>query len=126
MSICKAFNTHFQEFIDDVLRILPNNKDIKTAKFYISAVTKINPTLLIKGWREYVTDQYESDIKNCDFSFFLEKNYNNDLTEFNDGNKVLNAINLIKHQSRLMSDKNKTNITKYIKNLTKLSKLYEN
>ena len=126
MSICKAFNTHFQEFIDDVLRILPNNKDIKTAKFYISTVVKINPTLLIKGWREYVTDQYESDIKNCDFSFFLEKNYNNDLTEFNDGNKVLNAINLIKHQSRLMSDKNKTNITKYIKNLTKLSKLYEN
>jgi len=126
MSICKAFNTHFQEFIDDVLRILPNNKDIKTAKFYISTVAKINPTLLIKGWREYVTDQYESDIENCDFSFFLEKNYNNDLTEFNDGNKVLNAINLIKHQSRLMSDKNKINITKYIKNLTKLSKLYEN
>lgn len=126
MSICKAFNTHFQEFIDDVLRILPNNKDIKTAKFYISTVAKINPTLLIKGWREYVTDQYESDIENCDFSFFLEKNYNNDLTEFNDGNKILNAINLIKHQSRLMSDKNKINITKYIKNLTKLSKLYEN
>jgi hypothetical protein len=126
MSICKAFNTHFQEFIDDVLRILPNNKDIKTAKFYISTVVKINPTLLIQGWREYVTDQYESDIENCDFSFFLEKNYNNDLTEFNDGNKVLNAINLIKHQSRLMSDKNKINITKYIKNLTKLSKLYEN
>tara|TARA_B110000046_G_scaffold139137_2_gene145509 strand:- start:8871 stop:9251 length:381 start_codon:yes stop_codon:yes gene_type:complete len=124
MSICKAFNTHFQEFIDDVLRILPNNKDIKTAKFYIGSVIKINPTLLIKGWREYITYPYDTDITNCDFSFFLEKDYNEDLNYLKDNNKMLNAINLIKDQARLMSEQNKNNIIKYIKNLTKLSKLY--
>ncbi len=124
MSICKAFNKHFQEFIDDVLRILPNNKDIKTAKFYTGTVAKINPTLLIKGWREYVTEQYDAEIKNCDFSFFLEKDYNKDVTDLNNSNKMLDSINLIKNQTRLMSDKNKSNVIKYIKNLTKLSKLY--
>ena len=31
MSILKAFNNHFIEFLDDVLNVFPDDKNIKTA-----------------------------------------------------------------------------------------------
>jgi hypothetical protein len=35
MSVSKAFNNHFMEFLEDVMGVLPGNKNIKTAKFSI-------------------------------------------------------------------------------------------
>lgn len=124
MSITKAFNGHFIEFISDVYTILPNDKNIKTAKFYIDKVVKINPTLLVKSWKEHVTMRYNKEIESGDFSFFLKKDYKDDLTEVEETNKVVDAIELIKIQAQNFSDANKKKITKYLQNLTKLSKLY--
>ena len=36
MSILKAFNSHFLEFLDDVLTVFPTDKNIKTARYYIN------------------------------------------------------------------------------------------
>jgi|TARA_B110000046_G_scaffold166698_1_gene183831 hypothetical protein len=124
MSITKAFNGHFIEFISDVHTILPNDKNIKTAKFYIDTVVKINPTLLVKSWKEHVTIRYDKEIESGDFSFFLKKDYKDDLTGVEETNKVVDAIELIKTQAQNFSDANKKKITKYLQNLTKLSKLY--
>ena len=124
MSISKAFNGHFIEFIGDVSTILPNDKNIKTAKFYIDKVVKVNPTILIKSWKEYVTVRYSTEIESGDFSFFLNKDYKDDLTGVKETNKVIDAIELIKSQAQNFSDSNKEKITKYLQNLTKLSKLY--
>ena len=126
MSIAKAFNGHFIEFIGDVSTILPNDKNIKTAKFYIDKVVKVNPTLLIKSWKDYVTIRYGKEIESGDFSFFLNKDYKDDLTDVEETNKVIDAIELIKKQAQNFSDANKEKITKYLQNLTKLSKLYNN
>jgi hypothetical protein len=124
MSVSKAFNRHFIEFIGDVLTILPNDKNIKTAKFYIDKVVKVNPTILIKSWYEYVTLRYNKEIESGDFSFFLNKDYKDDLNNVEETNKVIDAIELIKLQAQNFSDSNKEKITKYLQNLTKLSKLY--
>ena len=124
MSISKAFNGHFIEFIGDVSTILPNDKNIKTAKFYIDKVVKVNPTILIKSWKEYVTVRYSNEIESGDFSFFLNKDYKDDLAGVEETNKVIDAIELIKSQAQNFSDSNKEKITKYLQNLTKLSKLY--
>ena len=124
MSVTKAFNGHFIEFIGDISTILPNDKNIKTAKFYIDKVVKVNPTILIKSWKEYVTVRYSTEIESGDFSFFLNKDYKDDLTDVEETNKVIDAIELIKSQAQNFSDSNKEKITKYLQNLTKLSKLY--
>ncbi len=126
MSIAKAFNGHFIEFINDVSTILPNDKNIKTAKFYIDKVVKVNPSLLVKSWKDYVTIRYSKEIEAGDFSFFLNKDYKGDLTDVEETNKVIDAIELIKKQAQNFSDVNKNKITKYLQNLTKLSKLYDN
>ena len=75
MSILKAFNNHFIEFLDDVLNVFPNDKNIKTAKYYINGVMKVNPSIVAKAWHEYVVLPYSAQINDGDWSFFMTKNY---------------------------------------------------
>jgi len=128
MSILKVFNNQFQEFINDVLVVFPKDVNIKTAKFYIDKVIKINPALLIKSWNEFVTMSYSDEIEKGDFSFFLSKDYKQDIghsDSYNSAN-VLGAIQMIKSKAQVMSDENKKKIIKYLQNLTKLSRMYHN
>ncbi len=79
MSILKVFNNHFLEFLDDVLHVFPKDRNIKTAKFYIKNVIKVNPSIVVKAWKEYVVNPYLEEINYGNWSFFLQKNYNNDI-----------------------------------------------
>ena len=38
MSLLKAFNNHFLEFIEDVIKIFPENLDIMTAKTFLEGM----------------------------------------------------------------------------------------
>lgn len=128
MSILKVFNSQFREFINDVLLVFPNDANIKTAKFYVDKVLKVNPALLIKSWYDYVSIPYKAEISEGDFSFFLSKDYKDDVGisgQYNTEN-VLCAIRTIKETAQGMSDNNKSKIVKYLQNLTKLSVMYMN
>ena len=61
-SLVKVFNNHLLEFIDDVIRIFPNNIDLKTGKTFVEGVKKINPKSLIKIWKTSVVDLYKKQI----------------------------------------------------------------
>jgi len=128
MSILKVFNNQFQEFINDVLLVFPEDTNIKTAKFYVDKVLKVNPSLLIKPWHEFVTLPYSDEIEKGDFSFFLSKDYKEDIgySDSYNSENVLGAINVIKAKAQVMSDENKKKIIKYLQNLTKLSCMYVN
>ncbi len=128
MSILKAFNTHFIEFLEDVLRVFPDDKHIKTAIIFIQQLKKINPSLIIKCWKEYLVKPYGENIKNGDFDFFLKKDYTNDLgtSEQYNSTKLLKIISNIKQKSSTMKDNNRANVIKYLQNLTKLCYLYYN
>ena len=39
-SLLKAFNNHLMEFLDDVIRIFPENLDIKTGKTFAEGLKK--------------------------------------------------------------------------------------
>ena len=128
MSFVKVFNSQFQEFINDVQAVFPNDLNIKTAIFYTDKLITVNPAIIIKKWHENVARPYMNEIRNGDFSFFLSKSYNKDVgtsQEYNSEN-VIGAINLIKQKAQSMSDENKGKIIKYIQNLTKLSIMYMN
>jgi len=126
MSISKAFNNHFIEFLDDVLVVLPGNKNIKTAKFYISNVIRMNPTLLVKAWYLYCVTPYSDKIEKGDFSYFVNKDYKSDVgvsKEYNSG-EVLNSIDEIRKAASELNDDNQNKIIKYVQNLSKLSIMY--
>ncbi len=126
MSILKVFNSQFREFINDVLMVFPEDINIKTAKFYVDKVIRINPALIIKQWHEFVTLLYSEEIEKGDFSFFLSKDYKEDIghSDSYDAENVLGSIQVIKVKAQLMSDENKKKIIKYLQNLTKLGRMY--
>tara|TARA_B100000683_G_scaffold130619_1_gene127882 strand:- start:749 stop:1126 length:378 start_codon:yes stop_codon:yes gene_type:complete len=120
-SLLKAFNNHLLEFIEDVIRIFPENLDIKTGKTFIEGVKRVNPKKIITYWRDNILNLYEEEISNGDITFFVNKDYKNDVGTEAQTLKVLEDIRkLVKNTSQ----ENKDKAMKYIQNLTKICKLY--
>jgi hypothetical protein len=123
-SILKAFNDHFVDFLEDIQNVFPNDSVILTAKNALVAIRKTNPKMIIKIWREYIVSKYEAEIMNGDISFFINKDYANDLTYMDGSNVIVEKINLLRTPISNMGSENQQKCMHYIKNLTKLSKLY--
>ena len=126
MSVSKAFNNHFMEFLEDVMIVLPGNKNIKTAKFYVTNVNRLNPTLVIKAWYLYCVVPYSGQIEKGDFSFFINKDYKSDVGQSSEYNssQVLDAIEEIRVAASELSEENQQKIIKYVQNLSKLAIMY--
>jgi len=123
-SILRAFNTHFFEFVDDIIRIFPENVDIQASKKSFDLIKHANPTAIIKSWFKYVYTQYKIVIDNGDIRFFFEKNYKDDLSILANANEIMNIIDTLREPIKLMSITNQATTMQYIQNLSKLSELY--
>lgn len=124
-TILTAFNNHFLEFLTDIQGVFPNNVDILTAKNGLIAIRKTNPKLIIKYWYNYICIKYSEEIKNGDFTFFINKDYTEDLTDADSSSKIIEAINRLKEPVTLMTTEDKDKVMKYVQNLSKLASLYE-
>lgn len=122
--ILKGFNTHFFEFLDDVACIIENNSDILTSKIFFETIKKANPTILIKYWYIYVYLPYKDIIDNGNVEFFINKDYDEDVSLLQNVEEVMKGINNIKIYIKNMSKKNQEHSMKYIQNLSKLSFIY--
>ena len=120
MSLSKVFNDHLLEFLNEIIILLPDNLDIKTAKTFVSGLKRVNPKKLIESWYLYVTVPYKEIIERGDYAFFENKSYDKDVyTEY------LKTVDNIKASSKQLDEENKKKSMKYIQNLTKLSILYK-
>jgi hypothetical protein len=123
-SIVSVFNQHFLEMFEDIQNIFPNNADILTAKNSILAFKKMNPVIIIRVWKKYIANVYNDQIENDDISFFIDKDYRNDLEYTKNPDAIMDVINRIREPVRNMNHSDQVKTMKYIKNLTKLSLLY--
>ena len=126
-TLLTAFNDHFMEFVNDIHEVFPDDVDILSAKNSFSMVRKMNPKLLIKSWDSLVVGKYQSAIEAGDLSFFMNKDYTNDLNDVpNNPNaeRITSAIDRLRTPIKSMSADNQAKIIKYIQNLTKISSLY--
>lgn len=121
--VMKSFNTHFFEFIDDIIAVFPDNMEIIKAKKALEILRQANPAMLIKVWQNRVNLPYIKEIQNGDITFFFEKNYETDIKMSNSEN-VLQIIDNIREPVRTMSDVNRSHTMNYIQNLSKLSNMY--
>ena len=126
-TLITAFNDHFMEFVNDIHEVFPNDVDILSAKNSFSMIRKMNPKLLIKSWDSLVVGKYQGAIEAGDLSFFMNKDYTNDLNDVpNNPNaeRITSAIDRLRAPIKSMSVDNQAKIIKYIQNLTKISSLY--
>jgi hypothetical protein len=122
--LMRSFNTHFLELINDILLIFPKNQDIKHSLNSFQMITRLNPTLIIKIWYSNIYIPYNLVIGSGDITFFLEKNYAEDLSNASNAKEIMLIIDRIREPIKSMNTINKEHTIKYLQNLTTLSKLY--
>lgn len=123
-TLLTAFNNHFLEFVNDIACVFPKNKDIKLSKNVVTTLKAANPRLIIRIWKEYVSDPYSKKIEEEDISFFIEKDYSNDVTYIESNGYIKKSIDRLREPIRKMGKENQDKSMKYMKNLTKLANLY--
>jgi hypothetical protein len=123
-TILKTFNNHFFEFLTDIICIFPENNDIITAKKSFENIKKLNPSIIIKVWKNYVYQPYKEVIEAGNIEFFFDKDYNSDLQTVANGSEIIKMIDVMREPIKNMSDANKEHSMKYIQNLSKLSEIY--
>jgi hypothetical protein len=121
-----AFNDHFMEFVNDIINVFPNDPDILSAKNSFVLIRKANPKMIIKIWQSYVVEKYKTVIDEGDISFFINKDYSDDLTNTDNSEKITEAIDRLRNPVKLMTGDDQQKVMKYMQNLKKLSTLYHN
>jgi hypothetical protein len=126
-TILRAFNSQFEEFLEDVEVLFPENKDIRTTKTGLTMMKKANPKMIMSVWYRYICVKYEDEIENENLEYFLSKDYSSDL-KMDEGaaNKILESIDKIRDPLRFLDEENKKKCVQYLKNLNQLSKIYNN
>jgi hypothetical protein len=124
-NILAAFNDHFLEFLNDVQSVFPEDVDILTAKNALTAIRKANPKMIVKIWRVFIAEKYRDQILAGNISFFIDKDYGDDVSTAQNSDKIMESINRLREPIRNMGPDNQAKVMKYIQNLTKLSELCE-
>jgi hypothetical protein len=119
--IVKGFNKHFDEFIEDIQSVFPDDDEIKTMKSLLFVLKKTNPKLVLEYWSTYISVPYKEPIENGDISFFIHKDYSVDVTMTDDISKFIERL---RGYVKNMTEENQQKSMKYIQNLCNLTKLY--
>ena len=124
--IIRTFNELFFELLDDVIKILPNSTGLKTARRSFQTLSDLNKSVLIKCWNKFVYLKYKDQIFSGNIEFFFEKDYSADIVKLSNPDKVLEVIDSIRDpvKEACSTSVNKSHVTTYIQNLTKLSIAY--
>jgi hypothetical protein len=123
-NILISFNNHFEEFVNDIQRVFPDDIDILTAKNSFLAARKANPKLILKIWKIYVVDKYRKEIESGNLDFFINKNYKNDVSVLPYSDKITESIDRLREPIKKMNPNEQEKTIKYIQNFTKLSDLF--
>ena len=122
-NIATIFNDHFNEFINDICNVFPDNVRILAAKNALATIRRANPKMIIKIWINYVATPYKNQIERGDISFFLNKDYSTDLGDYAQSDGIMEYINMLREPIRNMGEENQAKAMKYIQNLSKLALL---
>lgn len=122
--VLKGFNVHLFEFLDELIKIFPENMDIPTVKTFFELTKRGNVTILIKAWNIYVNVPYGKKLEEGDLDYFIDKDYREDLTELSNADEIISSIDKIRKPLKDLSVENKNHTLKYFNNLNKLSGLY--
>ena len=124
ISVQRAFNNHFFEFLGDIMTVFPENVEIASAKNSFETIKKMNPGAIIKAWYNFIYIPYNDIINEGNLSFFFDKDYSDDLSHLKNSDEFLKIIEKVRGPLRNMDEKNKEHSAKYLKNLNKLSYVY--
>jgi len=123
-TVLTMFNDSFDEFVDTIVGWFPNDADILMTKTFLSLMRKSNPKLLVKAWYTYVYTKYSTAIETGNISFFIEKDYQEDLFDNPDSDKIINAIQRLRLTIRNLPEEYLGKVILHLKLLNNLCNSY--
>lgn len=118
MNYLEKFNNTFNEFMDDLINLFPNDSDLRMYKNMLSTALCVDDKVLNNIFKVSVVENYGQQLLAKDETFFL----NHDYTELSSINVEYNALlNKIRTYWSNMNENNKNTIWKYFKVLILLS-----
>jgi len=118
MDYITKFNATFNEFLDEMITVFPDDVDFRMYKLAMSAGVSMNNTLIINIFNQSIVTVYGDQILAKDEQFFLNNKYEDIV-----GNPEYNAlINKIKKYWTIINEDNKNAIWKYFRVLILLCK----
>lgn len=123
-NIISIFNTHFMEFVNNIIEVFPEDLDLVTTKNFFELAKKSNPKLIIKVFYLHVIEKYSSEIDSGDINFFINKDYSQDLSYMQNSDKINEAIDRLRNPVKMMTIEDQQKVMKYLQNLKKISVLY--
>jgi len=129
-TLLKAFNGQIEEFLEDIVVLFPDNREIKTSKTAIVMMKQANPKMLLSVWYRYIYMKYADKIEEENIDYFLNKDYTDDVAKLeknsSGGSSVIESINKLKGPLRELDEENTSKCLQYLKNLNNLSNMYMN
>lgn len=125
--IIDTFNKHFMDFIIDIERVFPNDTDIMSMRKSLNKSLIFSPKVFIRMFNDYFVALYSNEIEAGDLNFFIQNDYRSKHGyKETDDIWIMNKIDILREPVRIMTDEDKAKVIQYLKNLKKLSDLYNN
>jgi hypothetical protein len=124
VTLMRAFNKCFYDFVDDIMTVFEDKLPFLQAKKNCEMIQSANPAILIRAWYQYVYSKYAEDIDDGNTAFFLEKDYSDDINQFDYAEHIMKVINTFREPLKNLSDSNKDMAMKHIQMLSRVSAKY--
>lgn len=125
MSPVSEFNKEYFEFLKFIKEHIEDS-NFKTFYRKNQIVRETNPKMFIRTWYECIGSKYHAQVMKSDISFFLNKNYEEDVSTSNESKKLLDYINKFKESYETLDEIVKSTFLYFIITLTDKSFVYYN
>ena len=119
--------SEFNEVYFQFLKFIKMNMEYSNFKIFYRKnkfMRETNPKFFIRTWYNRIGSKYHAQVMMRDISFFLNKNYEDDVSDSGESNMLLNYINKFKESYDTLNDEIKENFLNYIIVLTDKSFVY--
>lgn len=121
MIYLEKFNDTFKEFIEDLIRIFPEDPEFRVYEIAITTALNTDETLVINIFNQHVDIPYSEKLLKKDNEFFISHKYEHIL---NINSNAMDIIDKIKIYWCQMSEDVKETVWKYFKVLILLNRKY--
>ena len=121
------FNTKITEFLNDLIRLFPDDDDFKMYKTAISLAKLADEKKPLQYYKKFVTEEYKEHIRNKNDKFFLDHDYKEILSDselsndINSGDFSSQIVDRLKGYWSQISDENKEIVWNYFTLFLKIS-----
>ena len=117
------FNKEYFEFLNFIKGHIEDTS-FKTFYRKNQIIKETNPKMFIRTWFNRIGSKYHEQVMQRDISFFLNKNYEDDVLDSGESNMLLKYINKFKESYEVLDETVKETFLNFIIDLTDKSFLY--